>query len=312
MDPGGPGRRRGRPRPRSRARRRPRRARRRTGSRRRRSRAGAVRSAYRRLGIEEVISNSARWPTVAPRSRRCRPNSDIRFTVASVIAGNDVEIGPVGRVEPDRAASRARTARRESNPHARRRIRPPGSRSSPPWGAAQPRDRPRVRVGLLELVGGPVNEEFLAPARAWLGHARRSTATARARPPRRRSPAAPDRSPTPRLHGRDTAPLRAEPARSRSSSLTTQPEQRGIPFPAFIHAVESAVVELVAEVQRQMEVVIAQRVVRPGQPQRPKLADVILEGRKQGLADLTTGFRQHRHRGVYLPVSQRAKHSASQ
>jgi hypothetical protein len=33
-----------------------------------------------------VISAAVKWPTSAPRQRRCSPNSDIMFTVASTQA----------------------------------------------------------------------------------------------------------------------------------------------------------------------------------------------------------------------------------
>ena len=41
----------------------------------------------RLLGMGEVISKAARWPTMAPLSRRCSPKKDIRLTVARVTAG---------------------------------------------------------------------------------------------------------------------------------------------------------------------------------------------------------------------------------
>jgi len=44
--------------------------------------------AYRLLGAGEVISNTARCPTIPPRNRRCRPISDIRLTVARVVPGS--------------------------------------------------------------------------------------------------------------------------------------------------------------------------------------------------------------------------------
>ena len=48
----------------------------------------AQRVAVAAVRHREVISNIARWPTIAPRRRRRRPNNDIRLTVASVTPGS--------------------------------------------------------------------------------------------------------------------------------------------------------------------------------------------------------------------------------
>ena len=70
-----------------RAPRRPPRARRRSRGVGRRAQPAQRRCRSARFGTDEVISNSARCPTIAPRSRRWSPNSDITFTVASVTPG---------------------------------------------------------------------------------------------------------------------------------------------------------------------------------------------------------------------------------
>ena len=93
--------------------------------------------------------------------RRCRPNSDIRLTVASVTPGSVVEVGAVARVE-----ARARPSRRRTAAAWMRSGRPlPYSSAwistSAAFGAPlQPRQRPGVRVGLLELVGRAVDHEL--------------------------------------------------------------------------------------------------------------------------------------------------------
>ena len=128
--------------------------------------------------------------------------------------------------------------------------------------AAQPRQRPRVRVGLLELVRGAVDHELghLAPGRlaldvAWTAR-EPSSASAIARSARSISSAAS------RLGGRPDL------ARERLLELALEPgaelEQPGIPLPALVHARKPAVVELVAAVEGELEVLVGSGSATPG------------------------------------------------
>ena len=98
---------------------------------------------------------SANWPTDAPRHRRCSPNSDMMFTVASVSRRRDVQVGAVGRVEPE-ARHHLRVDPRVDP------LGPPGAvlvvldghqrRLRASLDAVEPRDHPGLGVGLLEVV----------------------------------------------------------------------------------------------------------------------------------------------------------------
>jgi len=51
-------------------------------------------AGLRRLGSLEVISTQARWPSAAPRQRRCSPNSDIVLTEVKATAGASSQRAP--------------------------------------------------------------------------------------------------------------------------------------------------------------------------------------------------------------------------
>ena len=51
------------------------------------ARGGGAPGRSGRSGSTTVISNAARWPTSAPRHRRCRPNSEIRLLPSRVTPG---------------------------------------------------------------------------------------------------------------------------------------------------------------------------------------------------------------------------------
>ena len=61
----------------------------------------------------------------------------------------------------------------------------------------------------------------------------------------------------PRRRRRGPAPRRRSAASKRRSSSRAQRQQRRLPLPALVHARQAAVVQLVAEVQRELEILVA-------------------------------------------------------
>ena len=117
----------------------------------------------------------------------------------------------------------------------------------------------RVRIGFLELVGGAVHGELAHLREAYRTRpcsrratARRHSTPGAAAPRRRASRRHADRAPVPR------------PRPSRRSSVVLQPsplaQQRRLPLPRLVHVREAEVVELVAEVEGEREVVVDERV----------------------------------------------------
>ena len=188
-----------------------------------------------------------------------REVADDRAAPAAVQAEQRHQVD--GRERDARDARRGRRRRSASSPSAvhrlgEQRARACASARPPPYSSAwistsaafgaplQPRERPRVRVGLLELVGGAVDDELeqllaraLALEVAWRATARRRSASMRAQR-------------DVHLLGRDAAPGRAQRARSarprsaprgaaRSASSDGSHSQR------VVDAVEAAVVQLV-------------------------------------------------------------------
>ena len=244
--PGAPGRRRGRPRRCSRARRRPRRARRRSRSRRssKPSRRRPLRVAAvgdRRGHLEQrQVADDRPAPAAVQAEQRHQVDRGQRD------ARDVVEVGAVGVVEARARASSWRTAAAWM-----RSARPPPYSSawistSAAFGrAAQARDRPRVRVGLLELVGRAVHEELehllAASPRA------RCAATATGRRRRRRSRAG--RGPSPRgagALGRRADRVEQRVLEARRSSRRAARSSDGSHSHSVVDAVEAAVVQLVA------------------------------------------------------------------
>ncbi len=171
--------------------------------------------------------------------------------------GEPVDVGAVGRVEPDRRHRVGEQLRVDPlRPPAavlvrldldERRLRP----------AAQPRQRPRVRIGLLELVGGAVDQELEHLVAVGLAldvaRERRAVVLDRAQGDVHRA----------RLgHRPDVADLRAQRGLERRLERGAQREQRRLPLPALVDARQPAVVQLVAAVQRELEVLVGDR-VRP-------------------------------------------------
>ena len=125
--------------------------------------------------------------------------------------------------------------------------------------AAQTGDRPGVRIGLLELVGRAVHERTRGPARASPRPSTKrdsdgpSSASAIARSARSMSPgsagAAGDG------HGRTQRRLEGR------LQAGAQAQQARVPLPALVDPGQPAVVQLVAEVERELQVVVRQRVV---------------------------------------------------
>ena len=194
-----------------------------------RRRSSSPAAAGRRVaadGIEEVISNSARWPTIAPRQRRCRPKQRHQVDRRERGAGDAVQVGAVGGVEAERAPSRRRTAARGCA-----RARPPPYSSawistSAAFGAPrQARDRPGVRVGLLELVGRAVDRGTRGPGRACRRARCSARGTARRRRPRSRAGRRP--SSRARCAARSGRRRRGRRASKRASSAARSASRAG-------------------------------------------------------------------------------------
>ena len=150
--------------------------------------------------------------------------------------------------------------------------------------AAQPRQRPGVGVGLLELVRRAVDDELQVLLE-------RAVALEVARE-RRRVVGGLDRTQFD-VHlvaaggHRDVAPQRGLEA---ALQLGAQGEQRRLPLPAVVHAGQPAVVQLVAEVERELEVLVAAGDRRDGQAR-----DAAGHGVEQELGDGPAGLGKIEH-----------------
>jgi hypothetical protein len=123
--------------------------------------------------------------------------------------------------------------------------------------AAQPRERPRVRVGLLELVGGAVDDE--------LEQLRARALALEVLGERRRVVLGLDGAQRDvHLLGRHVALGRADrldqPGLEVRLEASAERQQRRLPLPLLGDAVEAAVVQLVTEVERELEVLVGQRI----------------------------------------------------
>ena len=109
--------------------------------------------------------------------------------------------------------------------------------------AAQARDRPGVRVGLLELVGASGGSGTRGPGRTW----RRARCGARRRVRRRRPRSRAGRRPSPRARGcASIGPVAARTALLEALfERLAEGEQRRRPLPAVVDAGQAAVVQLV-------------------------------------------------------------------
>ena len=223
----------------------------------------------------------------------------MRLTVASVTAGQQVDVGAVARVEPERVHRVGEELRVDAlgdaaavlvglDLHERRLRR-----------AVQARQRPRVRVGLLELVRRAVDDELehLLERRVALDVARQ----------RRRVVGVGDRAQRevhvlgPRRRRRHAAPRRAARPRSRPRGRDAG-EQARLPLPRVGDAGQAAVVQLVAEVQRELEVLVAERVRRRRHERREQRVDRLHERREQMLARSRRGAREASStRGAHTP-----------
>ena len=121
-----------------------------------------------------------------------------------------------------------------------------------------------MRIGLLELVGGAVHDE--------LAHFIERALRSRYVDNDGAVVGVDDRAQC-EVHvvgsGARGAPTASSSARSNSASSSgAQREQRGLPLPALVDARQAAVVQLVAEVQRQMQVVVDERIAGLDRDQR--------------------------------------------
>jgi hypothetical protein len=71
-------------------------------------------------------------------------------------------------------------------------------------------------------------------------------------------------------------------------------QQRGVPFPVLVHAVEAPVVQLVERVEGEVEVLVAAQRVGPRRKLRAQLVGRLLEGRQHELAQLAARLGQPR------------------
>jgi hypothetical protein len=164
--------------------------------------------------------------------------------------------------------------------------------------ALQARQRPGVRIGLLELVGGAVRDEL---QQLLLG--RLALDVARQRRPvvgigdgaqrevhllRRRR----------RVRSRDG---RVERGLEGGLEVAAQGQQGRLPLPLVGDARQAAVVQLVAEVQRKLQVLIAQRIGGSRQPGRLEGVDGLRESRHQRCADLTPRLWKSEHGKLRTP-----------
>ena len=176
--------------------------------------------------------------------------------MANVVPGKRVEVGAVRRVEPQRAhrvdeqllvhpMGRAVAVLVGLDPDQRRLRR-----------ALEARDRPGVRVGFLQLVGGAVHRELAhLGERPVLLHVRRQCGTAGTREQVGQIGLDVARA------GRRTA-LLVQPIEEGALQRGAEGEQARVPFQSVVDAGKPAVVQLVRDVQRQGEVVVGQRITR--------------------------------------------------
>ena len=132
-------------------------------------------------------------------------------------------------------------------------------------GAAdEPRDPPRVRVGLLQVVRRPVDQQLtdLRERRVSLDEGCERSSVERPASAWRASRT------SPAANGCVTVDLTTETAFERSLQFLAQLEHPRIPLAFVGHPGESAVVLLVGEVQREVEVVVADRIDRRRGPPR--------------------------------------------
>jgi hypothetical protein len=212
----------------------------------------AVRDRRGHLEQREVADDGAEQAPVKPEHRHevdgCQRDGRNTVGVRAVAAVEAERVHRVGeqpRVDPPRIAA-AVLVRLDLD---QRRLRP----------AAEARQRPRVRVGLLELVRGPVDDELeelleRASSLEVLGQRRRLVGGLDLAQRQVHRPAA-------GWH-RHVAPQVRLEARFE---LGAQREQRRLPLPARVDAGQAAVVQLVAEVQRQLVVLVAADRRRRGQ-----------------------------------------------
>ena len=118
--------------------------------------------------------------------------------------------------------------------------------------ALQSRDHPRMRIGLLQLIGRPVRSGTRETARGWPRV--RGTTESESSPgggDRAERPRRPRRAPPPNVRSRDGGRL------EHRLELASNREDRRVPLEIVGNTREPSVVELVGEVERQVQVVVA-------------------------------------------------------
>ena len=219
-------------------------------SRRRPLRVAPVRDRGGHLEQREVADDRAAQPAVQAAQRH-------QVDGRERLRGDDVEVGAVARVEPERVHRVGEQLRVDALGAAaavlvgldldQRRLR----------RSAEAGDRPGVRVGLLELVRRAVDDELLdlLERRVALDVLReRATVVLRLRSPEC------DVEQLRRRRLADGADGGSECVLERCLERLAEGEQRRLPLPALVDAGEAAVVQLVAEVERELEVLVGERV----------------------------------------------------
>ena len=158
--------------------------------------------------------------------------------------------------------------------------------------AAEARERPRVRVGLLELVGGAVDDE--------LEQLRARALALEVLGERRRVVLGLDGAQRDvHLLGPDVALGRAQRLDQPGLEARLQPcaqrQQRRLPLPLLGDAVEAAVVQLVTEVERELEVLVGQRVRGDRRLGRPHAVRVAHERVEESVRQRAARDRERRH-----------------
>jgi hypothetical protein len=249
--------------------------------------------AYRRHGVDEVISYAARWPTsaaqfpaqpeqrhdVAERERDRRDRVDVR--AVRVVEAQPpqhlaVELG-VHAVEIPAAVLVGLDLDQRSL-----------------GASAQPRQRPAVRVGLLELVDRAMRDELdelaaIGPTLEVLRQRRPVVGGDQfGQPIRHRTPA------------RRNDHVAAQRAQQVLLEIAAQGDGSRLPLPGLGHVLEPAVVEFEEDPQRQLEVLVRQRIGRRRRRRRHARRVVRAQGVDQPPRERTSGFGQEHRWGSVL------------